>query len=158
MLILNCGEFLSLITSVAHGNSIDFPRLEIHLNNACPATIARNVFILKILFSPNIDPNKAADLNYIWDLMYNATWPESTQKRFTEDVKSLQESPLPHNIIIPASFHEELESLFTGWLTMMESLSVDQVLADRYVYIPYWYIINWIDFNNWSMIMADTHV
>ena len=109
MLILNCGEFLSLLSTVAHDGSHS-PSLEIHINNACPATIARNLFILKTILSPNIDPNKAADLSYIWDLMYNAAWPESTQKRFMEDVKNLRDSPLPHNIIISCNFHEELKT------------------------------------------------
>ena len=123
---------MSPLTTVAHsGNAGPFQSLEIHLNTASLVTTARNIFILNMFCSPNIDPNNAADLNYIWEVMYNATWPESTQKRFIQDVKSLQDSPLHHNIIIPANFHEELKDFCTGWLTLMESLSVEHVLADR---------------------------
>ena len=102
-----------------------------NVNHSCPATTARNIFILKTICSPNFEPNKATDLNYLWDVMYNATWPESTHKRFEEDVKSLRDSPLPQNIIIPDSFQEELKDLCNGWLAMMESFSVDHVLANR---------------------------
>ena len=120
---------MSPLTTVALGNNSGlFQSLDIHITNDFPA-IARNIFILKTIC--DCDPKNAADLNYIWDLIYNATSSESTHKRFTEDVKNLLKSPLPQNIIIPASFHEELKEICTGWLLTMTSLSVDHVLADR---------------------------
>ena len=86
--------------------------------------------------SSNFDPSNTSDLNYIFDVINNATWPESTQKRFKQDVENLLLNlpHLPQNITIPESVHEELKDLSTGWLTMMESVSVDHVLADRYFY------------------------
>ena len=126
---------MSPLTTAAHGG-VNLPSLEIHINNACPATTARNIFILNTLCSPNFHPNNATDLDYIWDVMYNGTWPESTQKRFKQDVKKLRDSPLPQAIIIPAIFHDDLKDLCTGWLKMMESFSVEHVLADRYVFHP----------------------
>ena len=120
------------LATVAHGSiSCHFESLEIHLTNACFATTVRNIFILKTMCSPNINPNNVGDLNYIWDVMNNYTWPESTHKRFTEDVKSLRDSPLPQNIILAGISHEELKEACTGWLTIMESISVEHFLADR---------------------------
>ena len=130
MLLLGCEDLMSLFTTGAHGGN-NLKILEFHILDVCPATIARNIFILMKICTPNFHLNSSVDLDYLWDVMYNATWPESTQKRFSEDVKNLRDSPLPHNIIIPGSFHDELKSLFTGWLAMTESLSVEHFLADR---------------------------
>ena len=121
---------MSPLTTVAHGSS-NLQSLEIHATIACSATTARNLFLVKIMCSHKIDFNNGADLDYLWDVMYNATWPESTYKRFKEDVKNLRDSPLPQNIIVPDGFHKELKDLCTGWLTMMESVTVDHLLVDR---------------------------
>ena len=114
VLFLNCGDLLGPLTSVAQGFSIGhFPRLDIHINNVCPKTTARNIFILKMICSPNFDPNNPADLNYLWNVMNDTSWQESTHKRFMGDVKNLQDSPLPQNIIIPGNFHDELKEICT---------------------------------------------
>ena len=126
---------MSPLTTVAYG-SVNFPSLEIHVVNACPAIAARNIFILKTICSPNFELNTAADLNYIWDVIYNATWSELTRKRFTEDVMNLLLNlpHLPQNINVPEErFQNKLKDIFTGWLTMIKSLSVEHVLADRYI-------------------------
>ena len=128
VLFLSCEDLMSPLTTVALGN---FQTLEIHVVNTCSAADARNIFILKTICSPNINPNNVADLNYIWDLMYNATWPESTHQRFKEDVKNLHDSLPLQNIMIAESFQEELKELSTGWLSTMETFSADHVLADR---------------------------
>ena len=133
VLFLECADLMGPLTTLAHCNRAgNFQSLKIHLSHSYSAATARNIFILKTICSPNFAPNNEADLNYIWDLMNNATWKESTHKRFTEDVKNLRDSPLPQNIIIPESFHEELRDLCTEWLAMMEDCSVEDVLADRY--------------------------
>ena len=133
MLFLNCEDLMSLIATVANGDAIKFPSLDTHVCNASQATTARNILLLDIICSNNFDPDDAADLDYFWDLVYNATWPESTQIRFTEHIEKLQYYSLVSNISIPKSFYQEMRLIFTGWLTMMESLSVEHVLANRYV-------------------------
>ena len=132
VLFLGCGDLMSPLATVVHSNSRS-QNLEMNLNNSCPATTARNIFILKTICSSNFDPNDEENLNYIWDVMNNSTWPESTYKKFTEDVKSLRDSPLPQKIIIPECFQEQLKDLCTGWLTMMDSFSVEHVLVNRYI-------------------------
>ena len=129
---------MRILTTVALGGDAHVQGLGIHINNACPATIARNLFLLKTICSTEFDPNNSADLNYIWDVMNNATWPESTHNRFKQDVKGLQDSPLPQNIIIPGSFHKELKEIYSGWLTMMETfLWITSLLIGRHQPIIY---------------------
>ena len=72
-------------------------------------------------------------MDYVWHLWYDATWPESTLKRFQEDVKDLLNQPLPHNIFIPDSNAlAGLKAVWTEWLAIATTASVEDVLADRY--------------------------
>ena len=71
-------------------------------------------------------------MGYVWDLWYNAAWPESTCKQFKEDVKELLGNPLPDNIVIPESSHlERVKQVWRDWLMTIETATVDDVLADR---------------------------
>ena len=117
MLFLGCENLSNLFSTVAHGSG-NFQGLEIHSTNSYLATNARNIFILWTICRPHFYPKNAADLGYIWDVIYNATWSDSTKKRFMQDVKKLRDSSLPQNIIIPGNFHEELKDLWTEWLSM----------------------------------------
>ena len=73
-------------------------------------------------------------MDYIWHLWYDATWPETTLKRFIQETKDLLSQPLPHNIFIPESniYLEGLKALWTGWLEMVMKMSIKDVLANRY--------------------------
>ena len=96
--------------------------------------MARNILILKIISSPEFDPSTRVDLDYLWHLWYDATWPESTLKRFIEDVKRILDQPLPHNIFLPESsiYLEKLKAVWKDWLSLVQTTSVEDVLADRY--------------------------
>ena len=108
--------------------------LHIHINHDGLLEIARHILLLKTISSPDFDPQVEVDMDYLWDLWYQATWPDSTLKRFQADVHSLLDEPLPGNILIPNGSHneDELRTVWTGWLSMVHSISVEHVLSDRY--------------------------
>ncbi len=106
--------------------------LNLHLNDASLPVIARNVLLVKIISSPEFEPNNDDNMGYVWDIWYNATFSRSTAKRFAEDVRSLIDNPLPTNVIIPKSnYLGELKAIWTDWLAKIKSSSVVHVLAER---------------------------
>ena len=107
--------------------------LHIHINDISLPIIARNILILKIICSPEFDPKMEIDFDYLWHLWYDATWSETTLKRFLKDVKELLEQPLPHNIFIPESsiYLKELRAVWTDWLYLVKKISVADLIADR---------------------------
>ena len=131
VLFLGCGDPTNPLTTAA-ASSPDV-KLNIHINDISMPTIARNILIFKIVFGENFDANNPVDLNYLWDVWYNATWPESTIFRFVDDVKSLMDDPLPANIFIPEIGQTDaLKKIFSMWFTcLIEKTSVEDVLASR---------------------------
>lgn len=137
---MGCGDLRNPLTTLSAGGGIKnqggqyFQNLNIHINDTSLAVIARNILILKIISCPNFDLSNDNDMDYVWDIWYNATFTLSTTKRFTEDVKSLLDNPLPTNIIIPkSSYLEELKTIWIEWLSRIKSTSVAHVLAERYI-------------------------
>ena len=130
VLFLGGGDLRNLLfTSIGCEGNRD---LQIHVNDTNLTIIGRNILLLKIILSERFDPNKQGDVNYIFNIWYNATWPESTATRFLEDVKSLLDDPLPEGIIIPESVHqEELKELWSLWLTTIKTKTVPDLLSDR---------------------------
>ena len=129
VLFLFCGDLMNPL-STAVGAAQDL-KMSIHINDDSLPIIARNILILKIATSQQFIPESEEDMGYVWDLWYNATWPECTCKRFIEDVKSLLDNPLPDNIILESNQLEGLQQVWRRWLTTIETASVDDVLADR---------------------------
>ena len=128
---MGCGDLRSPLTTAIGASHNQF--LHIHINDISLPIISRNIFILKIICSPVFDPNKEKDENYLWHLWYDATWPETTLKRFLKDVKELLDEPLPHNVFIPESsiYLEELRAVWTDWLYLVKKISVADLIADR---------------------------
>ena len=131
-LFLGCGDLRSPLATAIGAKKNQY--LHIHINDNNLVVIARNILILKIMSTPEFNPNKKADLDYLWHLWYDATWPESTLKRFMQDIKDLLDQPLPQSIFIPEShIHiERLRNLWTEWLSLVQTTSVEQVLSERY--------------------------
>ena len=131
MLFLGCGDLRSPLLTAVGTNHNQY--LHIHINDGSLLNIARNILLVKIISSPDYDPSKEADMNYIWDLWYNATWPEITLKRFMQDTKDLLNQPLPHNTFVPESsiYLEKLRAIWAEWLTMVLKIFVKDVLANR---------------------------
>ena len=132
MLFLGCGDPTSSLTTVAACNP-DL-KLNIHINDISLPIIARNILILKIVFDEKFDANNPGDLNYLWDVWYNATWSEETLHRFVKDVTSLIDDPLPVNILIPERKHaDDLKKLWKKWILFINNQNpVEGVLASRY--------------------------
>ncbi len=130
---MGCGDLRNpLTTSVGGGIVKHQVDQNIHINDASLSVIARNILILKIISSSQFDPNDDDDMDYVWDIWYNATFTHSTTKRFTKDVRSLLDDPLPTNSIIPkSSYLEELKAIWIEWLWRFKSASVGHVLAER---------------------------
>ena len=129
---MGCGDLSNPLTTAIGVNLNQF--LHIHINDINLLIIARNILILKIISSTGFNPDNKFDLDYIWNLWYNATWPKTILKRFIEDVKDLLSQPLPHNIFIPESsiYLERLKAVWSEWLSTVENISVENLLADRY--------------------------
>ena len=127
MLFLGCGDLRSPLTTAIGASHDQY----LHINDINLLIIARNILILKITSNPDFDPSKEADMDYVWHLWYDATWPESTLKRFMQDVKDLLNQPLPHNIFIPESsiYLKRLRAVWTEWISIQTT--AEQVLADR---------------------------
>jgi hypothetical protein len=77
--------------------------------------VARNILILKIISAESFDVKNEEDISFLWDLWYNAEWPESTLKRFKSVLKELLENNLPVNVSIPKSSY--LSALRNVWFT-----------------------------------------
>ena len=131
VLFLGCGDLKSPLTTAIGANHNQY--LHIHINDNSLPIIARNILILKLFSSQDFDPCSVADLDYLWNLWYDATWPESTLKRFMQDIKDLLDQPLPYNIFIPESsiYLEKLRDMWTKWLSLVQTTSVEDILAER---------------------------
>ena len=147
MLFLGCGDLINPFRATAAGTS-QKEGLHIHINDDNLSVIARNILILKIATGPDFDPDTHMDISYVWDVWYNAIWPQSTLKRFLKDIRELLDEPLPQNIIIPNCESKlKLESIWKEWLCMVETVTVSDVLANRYAqeqYFRYFYDFSYI--------------
>ena len=127
---MGCGDLRNPLATIIGTNPNQY--LHIHINDISLLVIARNILILKIVSNDKFDLKKEADMSYIWDLWYNATWPQSTLKRFVADVEDLLHNSLPHNIFIPEStYHDGLKAVWSEWVLIAKATSLDRILADR---------------------------
>ena len=132
LLFLGCGDLKSPLTTAIGISQNQY--LHIHINDVSLLIIARNILILKITSSSEFDPNKKADMDYVWHLWYDTIWPQSTLERFMQDTKELLDQPFPHNIFVPESSNlDRLKTVWTKWLSMVTTNSTQDVLVDRYV-------------------------
>jgi uncharacterized protein YfkK (UPF0435 family) len=94
--------------------------LEITLTDSV-VTVAKNIFILKVINNESFDEENLEDLHYLWDVLYNMEWSEATLQRFLNDVTSLCEGNLPKNVKVPEQSHTTL--LKKTWSSWMSSAS-----------------------------------
>lgn len=124
MLFMGCNDLRGPLAAAGSDNE----NCQIHINDKSVAVIARNILILKVITSNGFDPDNTTDLNYIWDVWYNATWPASTCNRFVEDIKCLLNSPS-----LPMCYDlDDVKKVWATWLSMIQTSTVEEVLADRY--------------------------
>lgn len=80
--------------------------------------MARNIIILKILSDRCFNPEKEEDLSFLWDIWYNAEWPEVTTKRFLVVLKDILDGKFPENVSVPdTSQRQGLKQVWSSWLT-----------------------------------------
>ena len=97
-----------------------------HLNDNNPSILARNIMIMKVLSAQDFNPNKEEDFSFLWDIWYNAEWPEVTKKRFLAVLNDLLEEKLPENVFIPNSNHfESLKKIWKVWHTICSKTQSD---------------------------------
>ena len=95
---MGCGDiYNALHTGAYHSGSNS---LDIHLNDVSSLCMARNALLLKVCSAPEFDPNDPNDLNYLWNIWYNAEWPESTRQRFIKDAKEIVTDNISSSICI----------------------------------------------------------
>ena len=113
-------------------------QFQIHLNDMNPSSLVRNIMMLKIISAHDFNPRKDEDLNFLWDIWYNATWPETTQKRFLGALKDLINEKFPQNVSIPEVSH--LQSVKNVWSVWRKTVSgkpiestvlIDNILMGR---------------------------
>ncbi len=102
------------------GNRKNIANLDIHLNDVNPSVVARNILILKIISTSGFDIQNEKDIFFLWDLWYNAEWPEATRKRFESVLKELLDNNLPDNIVIPkSSYMITLKTVWSAWISII---------------------------------------
>ena len=97
------------------GNGKNIENLDIHLNDSNPSVVACNILILKIISADGFNIQNEEDISFLWDIWYNAEWPEATRKRFESVLKELLDNNLPDNIVIPkSSYLIDLETVYSN--------------------------------------------
>ena len=120
ILFLRCHDLRNVLQTIASKDSND-NKLSIHINHPCPLSFARNALILKVISDPNFDVNKQEDVDYLWDVWYNAEWPKSTLDRFVQDVQDLIEKGLPENCNpLQRSQLDNVQHIWRGWLSSLK--------------------------------------
>lgn len=117
-----------------------FKKLEIHLNDNgvnSGATIARNILIAHIIFSPEFNPTNNDDLQYVWDIWYNFQWDTPTTKRFLKDLDLLLTNKFSSsNIRIPNNLND-LKAIWSYWKVNVEKWdgsTIDKIIEQRFYY------------------------
>ena len=133
LLFLGCFDLRNPLTAII-SSPADW-KLDIHITDANLPTFARNVAMLKIITSKTFDPSKENDFQYLWDVWCNATWSESTEKRFLQDISSLERQKFQEGpVILDASSQKKVKELWSGWMIWLQMKipsSVDNYLSRR---------------------------
>lgn len=129
VLFLGCQSPEDCLCTAASSSS----RIQLHLNHASPAVVARNLIIWSIISDPDFTVQNEADSDYLWDVMYNATWPYTTKRRFIRDAKKLRGSGLCNeNTRIPHSGDQAaVKHVVHQWLGMLETKPIDNFVKER---------------------------
>ena len=101
------------------GNGKNIANLDIHLNDSNSSVVARNILILKIISADGFDIENEEDISFLWDIWYNAEWPESTRKRFELVLKEILDNNLPDNVIPKSSSLITLETVWSKWISII---------------------------------------
>ena len=116
ILFLGCGDLRNPLQATSLTKESHFKILDIHLNDLNASVMARNIVMLKILSASDFNPYDQEDLSFLWDVWYNAEWPEITRKRFKEALKQLLDGSMPENVVM-TNFNQFqiLREVWTSW-------------------------------------------
>lgn len=65
------------------------------------------------------NPGNEKDFSFLWDIWYNAEWPEVTKKRYLVVCNELLDDKLPENVFIPVPNHyKALKKVWKVWHTI----------------------------------------
>lgn len=108
--------------------------LGVHLNSTSLLCLARNILMLKVISSAEFNAEDSTDLNYLWDLWYNAAWSKSTVDRFLVDVQELIDIIMTKHDFntLEAKKKIELKEIFQGWITFLQGKTNSQQSKLRY--------------------------
>jgi hypothetical protein len=80
VLLLGCGDVRNALTTAAALHKAGASSsCEVHLNDISDAVLARNALLLAA--AANIDPQKAADVQFLWAVWFNATLSAEHKQR-----------------------------------------------------------------------------
>ena len=98
--------------------------------------MARNILILGIILEGDFNPNDQEDINFLWDVWYNAEWPEGTRKRFNEALRKLLNGSLPENVVIPKSYQlESIQKVWSAWFSISSKDKAESELLQKKINI-----------------------
>ena len=121
-MFLGCRDLRNVLQTIGSKTNLEENQhLSIHLNQDCALSFARNVLFLEVISSPTFDVNSVEDINYLWDLWYNAEWPEKTCSRFEKDVEISCEKDFISEYRLTSSQCYDLKKVFSGWLAALSS-------------------------------------
>ncbi|XP_059350471.1 uncharacterized protein LOC132087705 [Daphnia carinata] len=129
-LFLGCEDLQKALETTV-SQSMNPRTLHYHITGTCLTNIARNVLMVKIISSPEFDPVKNEDLEYIWEVWYGVYWssPEMSL-RFKTDIKDLLNGNLPANMEVhPGKCLQSLKWVWKEWLLLVDSKKSDNIEA-----------------------------
>ena len=87
------------------------------------ATVAKNIFILKVINNECFDEENPDDLHYLWDVLYNMEWSKATLQRFLNDITWLCEGNLPKNVKVPEPSETSLlKKTWSNWISTASNM------------------------------------
>ena len=85
--------------------------------------------MVKIISDKDFNPSEKEDIDFLWDVCYNAEWPEVTKKKFQGVLKDLIDETLPENILIPTNSHlQVLMEVWKSWSSISSQQKSESVL------------------------------
>jgi hypothetical protein len=116
--------------------------------------MARNVLILKIISADDFDIEDKEHVSFLWDIWYNAEWPETTQKRFQLILNELLKNNLPENAAFPKSTYlKSLKTVWSAWKSISsKTKSESKIFMEKISEERYFKYLNIIFYNDLSFV------
>ena len=139
MLFLGCVDLRGALQAAVDIEHQKPRSLHIHLNDVNPSVLARNILLLKVISAPDFNPNCEQDIAFLWDVWYNAEWPETTRARFQHIVKDLLDGKLADVCIHESSQLQSLKNVWDTWssissYTRSNSKFLIKIQEERYAF------------------------